>query len=166
MRFIDEALSLRMLERWVRLEAISLGVLRLGVWRGYLGAPDAIQVALRRLKAGVRVSPLEEELALLLPDETDRAVDLLSVGESADSDEFARKVWLYVGLRELRDRWDEEVMQWEQVAELIEQARRPEPYARFIYYEPRRLLGRRPGLIALLRDLDEQLAHDHELIGV
>lgn len=70
-----------------------------GISEGWLSRQDAVEVALAKYKAGVTLSPAEEELALLLSSEIQRVDDLLSELESSGEPvERRARYWLYVAL--------------------------------------------------------------------
>lgn len=91
---------------WVSEEAMGLDALSFGFRLRLLKAPDAVAVEVTRMKLGVPLGPVEEEIALALPDEMRRVEDLLdSHSVPADAEEGVLRLWHYVVLCQARQRW-------------------------------------------------------------
>jgi hypothetical protein len=105
-----------------------------GFREGWLSRKDVVEVALAKYKADVVLSPPEEELALLLPDDLDRVDDVVSVLEFSDEPvEQRERLWLFLALAWLLDHRSD----YEDPLGVIEQL-----YADFEYPEEIRSLVR------------------------
>ncbi|HEX2294071.1 MAG TPA: DUF2247 family protein [Actinomycetota bacterium] len=69
----------------------------LGFDKGWLRAADAVEIALAKLKVGIPLADAEEQLALLLPQDTDLVAGLAAKLQVSDEPfEERQRVWLYL----------------------------------------------------------------------
>lgn len=90
-----------------------------GFEQGWLDAKDIVELALAKLRQGLSVTPAEEELALLLPQDLDEVSDLVARMKVADEPlEERQRVWLFLALDWLLDH-QTEVADPHQIIELL-----------------------------------------------
>jgi Uncharacterized protein conserved in bacteria (DUF2247) len=108
-----------------------------GARRGWTSDQDALEIVLEKVRRGCVVTPAEEELASVLPDESYRIsalVDALSV--SYESDEARARLWQFLALDWLRQHRDRYADPFELIEMLFAEFDHPTELAGLVRWMP------------------------------
>jgi hypothetical protein len=95
------------LDDLVNMAVLGLDELSFGYKIGVVNARTAVDVSLRRLRAGIAQNEIQERLALTLSDELDVAAGILATRNLTYVDGGVEDIWLYCVLRLYHERWRE-----------------------------------------------------------
>ena len=109
-----------------------------GFDRGWLQPSDIVELALAKLKSGLQITPLEEEIALKLPEDFPQVADIVSRLEVSDEPmEERQRVWLFLALDWLLHHRDEVDDPYEIIEFLYDDFGHPEEIRELVRYMPR-----------------------------
>ena len=152
------------LRRFVKVYSWEPAVVKLGLDEGFLDGKDVVSLELERYSELPALSQPEEALALLLSDAVEEVPSLLGRAcEEASGLQDPLRVWMFVGLSQVREHWGQISEPWSTVSVLVDHLDAGEDYLALLPYWPAG--GRPTGPAAMLSRLDERLAIDNATVN-